>query len=48
MRRPSRAIEELVRERYEERGYVPVRIGKPPKRAIPFRTDEPFTKIPST
>jgi hypothetical protein len=34
-----------VREHYEERGRVLVRIGKPPKRAILFRTIEPFTKI---
>jgi hypothetical protein len=39
------AIEELVRERFEERGYILPRIGKPPKRAIPFRTIDPFTKI---
>jgi hypothetical protein len=37
--------EELVRERFEGQGRVLVRIGKPPKRAIPFRTDEPFPKI---
>ena len=41
----ARAIEELTRERYEERGRILVRIGKVPKRAIPFRTDEPFAKI---
>ena len=40
-----RAVEEHVRERYEERGYILPRIGKPPKRAIPFRTNEPFSKI---
>src|SRR4249919_3252810 len=39
------AIEELVRERFEERGYILPRIGKPPKRAIPFRTLDPFAKI---
>jgi 8-oxo-dGTP pyrophosphatase MutT (NUDIX family) len=39
------AAEALARERFEERGFVLVRIGKPPKRAIPFRTDEPFDKI---
>ena len=38
----AEAIEALVRERYEEHGTVLVRIGKPPKRAIPFRTDEFF------
>src|SRR5262249_14252340 len=31
--------EELVRERFGEHGRVLVRIGKPPKRAIPFRTE---------
>jgi hypothetical protein len=39
------AIEELVCERFEERGYILPRIGKPPKRAIPFRTTDPFSKI---
>jgi hypothetical protein len=38
-------IEALVRERYEDGGYVLTRIGLPPKRAIIFRTDEPFKKI---
>jgi hypothetical protein len=32
------AVEELVRERFEERGYILPRIGNAPKRAIPFRT----------
>jgi Bifunctional DNA primase/polymerase, N-terminal len=40
-----RAIEDFVRERYEERGHILTRIGRPPKRAILFRTIEPFTKI---
>jgi AAA domain/Bifunctional DNA primase/polymerase, N-terminal len=40
------AIEAHVRERFEERGYVLVRIGKPPKRAIPFRVAmDPFKKF---
>jgi hypothetical protein len=39
------AVEDLVREHFEERGHVLIRIGKPPKRAIPFRTLEPFDKI---
>jgi putative DNA primase/helicase len=39
------AAEALVREHYEDRGYFLVRIGLPPKRLIPFRTDEPFKKI---
>ena len=40
-----RTIEDHVREQYEEHGYVLPRIGKPPKRAILFRTEEPFKKI---
>jgi hypothetical protein len=43
--RAAVAAENLARGRFEELGYFPVRIGKPPKRAIPFRTDEPFKKI---
>jgi hypothetical protein len=39
------AIEELVRERFEERGDILVRIGQAPKRAILLRTDTPFKKI---
>ena len=39
------AIEELVREQYEEAGCVLTRIGRPPKRAFLFRTVEPFSKI---
>jgi hypothetical protein len=39
------ATEDLVRERFEERGYILPRVGKPPKRAIPFRTVDPFVKI---
>jgi hypothetical protein len=40
-----RAIEQHVREHFEERGYILPRVGKPPKLAIPFRTEEPFKKI---
>src|SRR6476620_2145032 len=39
------AVEDLARERFEERGYVLTRIGHPPKRAVLFRTDKPFDKI---
>jgi hypothetical protein len=39
------AVEDLARERFEEHGYILVRTGKAPKRAIPFRTDTPFKKI---
>lgn len=41
----AEAVEDLVRERFEERGYILVRIGQAPKRAIVFRTNEPFGKI---
>jgi hypothetical protein len=41
----AEACENYVREHYEERGVVLPRIGKWPKRGIPFRTDEPFKKI---
>jgi hypothetical protein len=41
----ARAIEDMVRERYEESGYLLIRIGRPPKRAFLFRTEEPFSKI---
>jgi hypothetical protein len=41
----AQAVEDLVRERHEEHGKILTRFGKPPKRAIPFRTDEPFKKI---
>ena len=34
-----------MRERFEERGHILPRIGKAPKRAIPFRTAVPFAKI---
>jgi hypothetical protein len=39
------AVEKLVRERFEQRGVILVRIGRAPKRAIPFRTCQPFKKI---
>jgi putative DNA primase/helicase len=41
----AEAVEALARERFEERGYVLVRVGQAPKRAIPFRTDTAFKKI---
>jgi hypothetical protein len=34
----------LAREFFEEHGDIHVRFGLPPKRLIPLRTDEPFTK----
>src|SRR5262249_36604050 len=39
------AVEAFIKERFEERGYCPVRIGLPPKRAFLFQTDIPFDKI---
>jgi hypothetical protein len=41
------AVEELARERFEERGFILVRIGRAPKRAILLRTEAnaPFKKI---
>ena len=39
------AVEALAREQFEECGCLLVRYGKAPKRAIIFRTDEPFKKI---
>jgi hypothetical protein len=41
----ARAIEDLARERFEEHGWLLVRIGKAPKRAIIFRTNTPFRKL---
>jgi hypothetical protein len=39
------AVEALAREHFEDHGYVLVRFGKAPKRAILLRTNEPFNKI---
>jgi hypothetical protein len=39
------AAEDYVRGRHEEYADIIVRIGRPPKRAIPFRTEAPFKKI---
>jgi hypothetical protein len=41
----AEAAEAFARQRFEECGNFLVRIGLPPKRAIVFRTDEPFKKI---
>jgi hypothetical protein len=41
----AEAIEHLAREHFEERGTFTTRIGLWPKRLIPLRTDEPFTKL---
>jgi bifunctional DNA primase/polymerase-like protein len=41
----ARALEDRVRKHYDEVGHILVRIGLPPKRAILFRTEEPFNKF---
>jgi hypothetical protein len=41
----AEAIEELIRSRYEDDDHILVRIGRAPKRAIPFKCDVPFAKI---
>jgi hypothetical protein len=40
----AREIEALIRRRFGDKGKVLLRVGKPPKFAVPFRTDEPFKK----
>src|SRR5262245_8535424 len=40
-----RACEMLIDHYFEDRGRVLIRIGKPPKRAILFRTNAPFKKF---
>jgi hypothetical protein len=39
------AVEQLIRDRFGEHGKVLVRTGSAPKRGVPFRAREPFTKI---
>jgi putative DNA primase/helicase len=39
------AAEDLIREKFEERGWFLVRVGRAPKRLILFRSDEPFEKL---
>ena len=39
----AQAIEELVRERFDT-GFILVRVGQAPKRAVIFRTNQPFKK----
>ena len=41
----AQAVEDLVREYFEEKGVILTRCGRWPKRAIPFRTEAPFGKI---
>ena len=44
----AQAVEELVRNNFEEKGAILGRTGLWPKRAIPFRCDAPFAKISVT
>jgi len=44
----AKAVEELARDMFEERGSFLVRFGAVPKRAILFRTDTPFKKLATT
>jgi hypothetical protein len=39
------AVEDLIKDRFDGRGLVLVRMGNPPKRALLFRTDRPFIKM---
>jgi hypothetical protein len=39
------AVEELARDWFDGRGFLLVRTGQAPKRAILFRTDQPFEKM---
>lgn len=41
----AEAVEEMVKDWFEGRGTIPVRIGQLPKRALIFRTDTPFSKM---
>jgi len=44
----AQACEDTVRDWIDDKGSVLVRFGQPPKRAIPFRANEPFSKISRT
>jgi hypothetical protein len=41
----AEAAEQLVKDRIGETGRILIRVGKAPKRAIPFQTIKPFPKI---
>jgi hypothetical protein len=41
----AEAVEALARQHFAGRGAIHVRIGLPPKRLIPLRTDAPFRKL---
>ncbi|MEZ0281381.1 bifunctional DNA primase/polymerase [Methyloceanibacter sp.] len=42
---PAGAVEELVKDWFSDRGEILVRFGNSPKRALLFRTSQPFPKI---
>ena len=44
----AEAVEALARQHFAGRGDIHVRIGLPPKRLIPLRTDAPFRKLTCT
>jgi hypothetical protein len=44
----AEAVEALARQYFAPRGDIYVRIGLPPKRLIPLRTDAPFRKLKRT
>ena len=41
----AEAVADMVRDWFDGRGTVLTRTGKAPKKAIPFRTEQPFPKI---
>jgi hypothetical protein len=41
----AEAVADMVREWFDGRGAILTRTGEAPKRAIPFRTEQPFQKI---
>ncbi len=41
----SACIDELARDWFDGRGIIPTRFGRPPRRALLFRTSTPFRKI---
>jgi hypothetical protein len=43
--RAATRVQAIAYARFANRGHFLVRVGMPPKRAIPFRTDAPFCKI---
>jgi hypothetical protein len=41
----AEAVREFVEEWFEDRGYLLIRFGQPPKFAVPFSTQNPFPKM---